>query len=164
VQRSYPSDRPAATPDHQDWLTRAPASRTGYLLYLAHRHARAATNAVLAAHGLDLRHLAVLGYLANAGPASQRQLTRALQMDKSTMVNVIDDLERQRLAERQRSARDRRANAVHITDDGRRRLERAFESATQAMERLLAPFSPAERHQLNELLARFVDHAGEKMI
>jgi len=135
---------------------------TGYLLNLAHRYARAAANRALRAHGIDLRHVGVLAYLAQAGPASQRALAAALQLDKSSMVYVIDELERQGLAERQRTRQDRRSHAVRITSAGEKRLRSAGATASAAMEELLAPFSPAERGQLDELLSRFVDHARQR--
>jgi DNA-binding MarR family transcriptional regulator len=101
----------------------APASsETGFLLQRAHRRLRMALNDALAPSGLAIAHVAVLGLLSTQGPMSQRQLIELLDADKSTMVNLIDELERQRLAERRPDPGDRRAHAVALTDAGRRRL------------------------------------------
>jgi DNA-binding MarR family transcriptional regulator len=137
-------------------------AQLGGQLYLAHRYARAAANRALQAHQLDLRHLGVLSYLAGAGPLSQRALIDRLQMDKSSMVYVMDELERQGLAERRKDERDRRSYAVHITPTGRDRLAAAANAADNVMTELLTPLSPAERQQLHELLARFIEHAAEQ--
>jgi DNA-binding MarR family transcriptional regulator len=134
----------------------------GGQLYLAHRYARAATNRALQTHGLELRHIGVLGVLAAAGPMSQRALVDRLQMDKSSMVYIIDELERQGLASRERDERDRRIHAVRITDAGRERLAAAEATSDETVTGLLAPLSAVERRQLHELLARFIDHAAEQ--
>jgi DNA-binding MarR family transcriptional regulator len=135
-------------------------AQIGGQLYLAHRYARAASNRALQAHGIELRHLGVLGRLAEAGPLSQRALVDRLQVDKSSMVYMIDELERQGLAVRHKDERDRRSYAVHITPAGRERLAAAEETAAATMTGLLAPLSTGERQQLHELLARFIEHAA----
>jgi DNA-binding MarR family transcriptional regulator len=134
----------------------------GGQLYLAHRYARAATNRALQAHQLELRYLGVLTCLAEAGPLSQRALVDRLQMDKSSMVYVIDELERQKLADRRKDERDRRVYAVHITPLGRERLAAAADTASEVMDDLFAPLSQSERRQLHTLLARFIEHAAEQ--
>ena len=73
-------------------------AQIGGQLYLAHRYARAAANRALREQRLELRHLGVLGCLAEMGPLSQRALVDRLQLDKSSMVYIIDELERQGLA------------------------------------------------------------------
>jgi DNA-binding MarR family transcriptional regulator len=133
----------------------------GGQLYLAHRYARAAANRALQAHGVELRHLGVLGVLAQAGPLSQAALIARLQLDKSSMVYIVDELERQGLAARRRNERDRRSYAVCLTEAGRQRLAAATTTTDAAMAELLAPFTPEECAQLHGLLARFISHAAD---
>ena len=135
--------------------------RIGGQLYLAHRYARAATNRALRAHDIDLRHFGVLGRLAEAGPATQSALVDELQMDKSSMVYVIDELERQQLVNRRRDEQDRRRYSIHLTAEGRARLAEASSAATETMIKLLDPLPPADQRRLHALLARFIDHAAE---
>lgn len=135
-------------------------AQIGGQLYLAHRYARAAANRALREQRLELRHLGVLGCLAEVGPLSQRALVDRLQLDKSSMVYIIDELERQGLAERRKDERDRRSYAVHLTPSGRERLDAANRTADAAVVELLTPFSAAERRQLHELLGRFIEHAA----
>jgi DNA-binding MarR family transcriptional regulator len=159
-------DKPSAQPDGQPGVQPSvqPGVRLGVQLggqlYLAHRYARAATNRALQTHHLELRHLGVLTTLAEAGPLSQRALVDRLQMDKSSMVYIIDELERQGLADRRTDERDRRSYAVHITPAGRDRLTAATNTAEDVMTELFTPLSPTEREQLHELLAKFIDHAA----
>lgn len=133
----------------------------GGQLYLAHRYARAATNRALQVHDVELRHLGVLGQIAEAGPMSQRELIDRLQLDKSSMVHIVDELERQGLAERRRNERDRRSYTVHITTAGEKRLDAAQASTAEVMARLLEPLSATERRRLHELLARFIESAAQ---
>lgn len=137
-------------------------ARIGGQLYLAHRYARALTNRALRTHRLELRHLGVLSCLAEAGPLSQRALVDRLQLDKSSMVYIVDELERQGLAARHKDERDRRSYAVSITSSGRARLAAAENTAEEVMTDLLAPLSPDERRQLHDLLTRFIEHAADQ--
>jgi DNA-binding MarR family transcriptional regulator len=133
----------------------------GARLYLAHRYARAATNRALRAHRIDLRHFGVLGRLAEAGPLTQSALVDELQMDKSSMVYVLDELERQNLVNRRRDDQDRRRYAVHLTAEGRTRLADASRTAAETMTKLLDPLSQADQRRLHTLLGRFIAHAAQ---
>jgi DNA-binding MarR family transcriptional regulator len=70
------------------------------------------------------------------------------------MVATIDDLEARGLVERRPHPSDRRAHALHITDEGREVLGRGRQLSRQAQEDLLAPLSREERKLLHDLLLR----------
>jgi DNA-binding MarR family transcriptional regulator len=133
-----------------------PAANTGQLLYSAHRAARAQANRALRPLGIDLRGLGVLSVLAHRGPMSQRQLASAIDLDKSSMVLLVDALERLGLVERERAAHDRRAYALRITNAGRERLSEADHRAAATLDDFLEPLSARERQDLNALLTRLV--------
>lgn len=132
-------------------------ARLGAQFYLAHRHARAATNRELRAHGIDLRHLGVLADLSDHGPSKQRQLVERTRMDKSSLVHVVDTLEERGLARRRRDVHDRRSYAVGLTTNGRRLLQKAGDTAGHAMGELLSGLSVREKDQLNRLLDKLLD-------
>jgi hypothetical protein len=67
----------------------------GFLLQRAHRQLRLAHNEALRPLGLTIAHAAVLGLLGERGDLSQRELFETIGADKSTMVNLVDELERQ---------------------------------------------------------------------
>ena len=50
---------------------------------------------------------------------TQIQLAALADLDKTTMVSTVDDLERRGLAERRQSATDRRARIIAVTEKGR---------------------------------------------
>ncbi len=69
---------------------------------------------------LELRskHYGVL-LLLREGPLTQAEIGRGVRVDRTTMVSLVDELERLGLVERARHAEDRRAHAVTLTSKGR---------------------------------------------
>jgi DNA-binding MarR family transcriptional regulator len=106
--------------------------------------------------GLTTRMWGALNVLAVEGALTQQALGKCTGIDPSSMVSTVDDLEAAGLVERRRHPSDRRAHAIHITEQGRETLTRGRQLARGAQEDLLAPLSPEERKQLHELLLRLV--------
>ncbi len=90
---------------------------------------------------------------ANPG-LKQSELARATHLDRSTVVSVIDNLERRGLVERRAAENDRRSNALHITPDGVALLKKLKRRVLEHEKRLVEQFSPEERDNLVELLKR----------
>ncbi len=128
----------------------------GLLMFRAHQLARAKANQAARPTGIELQHAGVLATVQAGQIRSQRELGTALGIDKSTLVRIVDDLERRHLVQRRRAANDRRAYEVVITEEGERRLQEADELFRGAMLALLEVLDPREQHQLHDLLARFV--------
>jgi DNA-binding MarR family transcriptional regulator len=104
--------------------------------------------------GLTPRLWGALNVLDAEGAVTQQQLGKAIAMDPSSVVASIDELESKGLAERRAHPSDRRAHAVHITDEGREALDRGRTVAKQAREELLGPLDEEERAQLHDYLLR----------
>jgi DNA-binding MarR family transcriptional regulator len=102
---------------------------------------------------------AVLNYLGANDGATQRAIGTAMGIDPSTMVSLVDDLQREGLASRRPHPNDRRAYAVTITAEGRRALERARAMAYQAEDEVLGGLSAGERRELVKLMRRALDTA-----
>ena len=75
---------------------------------------------------------------------TQQELVDRSMIDPSSMVAVIDELEELGLAERQTHPSDRRKHAVHLTEQGRKTLERARASAIETAKELFAPLDADE--------------------
>lgn len=129
------------------WLVNRVAVRAGKLV--TDRFARV---------GVRRDHYAILAALEEYGPASQADLGRRLGLDRSDVVAVLNDLERDGLAIRTPDPRDRRRNAIEITPKGARTLGGLDDLVTEAQEVLLEPLSRRERQQLHQLLTRVVAH------
>jgi DNA-binding MarR family transcriptional regulator len=92
---------------------------------------------------------------ANPG-VTQTRLADAVNLDRSTLVAVLDQLEERGLVERRRGA-DRRTNGLWLTRRGRLLVARMKERIRAHEERLAARLSEAERRTLLVLLRRFTE-------
>ncbi len=101
---------------------------------------------------LTLRQFFVLSAIADNEGLSQAQLGERLRIDASSIVQVLDDCQRDGLAERRPSANDRRRYAVHLTDLGRSHLARAREAITAVQDELFSSLDRSRRASLLELL------------
>jgi len=89
----------------------------------------------------------------------QTELARATHLDRSTVVSVIDNLERRGLVERRSALNDRRSNALRLTADGTALLRKLKRQVNLHEKRLIANFSETERLQFLALLQKvFPEH------
>ena len=85
------------------------ADRLGPLLGRAHEAHRVLAQRALASFGLSPKGFGALAVLAAEGPLSQQRLAARQGIDRTTMVAVVDELERVGAVERRRDPDDRRA-------------------------------------------------------
>jgi DNA-binding MarR family transcriptional regulator len=105
---------------------------------------------------------AVLAALEECGPLSQADLGRRLGLDRNDVSGIVTRLASGRHVDRQADPASRRRNVVTLTASGRRYLEEIQRHADAAQDELLVGLDPAERHQLNELLAKLLSsHRGQ---
>jgi MarR family transcriptional regulator, lower aerobic nicotinate degradation pathway regulator len=130
--------------------------RTGFLLRLAHQWTRRAFNDALRPLGIEARHFGVLSAIAEHGALSQKRFVEWLGLDKSVVVLIVDELERLRLAQRQRDPDDRRAHAVQITQEGRTCLRAAQGIAERLGRTVFSGLSQNDRKQLDGFLMRII--------
>jgi MarR family transcriptional regulator, lower aerobic nicotinate degradation pathway regulator len=128
----------------------------GYLLSRAGGMAVRAFNDALAPLGLRTRQYAVLAHIAEHGDSSQRRVAAALDLDPSTVVALVDDLERAGWAERKQDPQDRRTRLIGATPAGRKALQAAADVVAALHADLLAPLSAQERATLLALLRRII--------
>jgi MarR family transcriptional regulator, lower aerobic nicotinate degradation pathway regulator len=129
------------------WLT-IPAT------YRAAEEFHALANAMLSVLGLAARQVGILTIVCETGPMTQKALGDALRIDRTTMVSLIDDLEKKQLVRRLRHPTDRRAFLIEPTKQGRSAKAKAIRILDRQQEEFLSPLDSDERHQLGELLQR----------
>ncbi|MES4901846.1 MULTISPECIES: MarR family transcriptional regulator [unclassified Streptomyces] len=112
----------------------------------------------LAAEGARTWHFAVLVALAEAGAASQAELSRRTGVYRSDMVAVLNELADAECVRREPDPVDRRRNVITLTPAGRRRLERLDTLITDAQRELLAPLTPGQQDELTRLLTLLTEH------
>jgi len=128
--------------------------RVPFLLYRAAELSHSLANDMLARVQLTARQVGILTLVVEWEPMTQKALGDTLRIDRTTMVSLIDDLERKGYVLRQRHPSDRRAYLVQATETGRVAKVRAVAILDEQQNRFLAPLTPAQRHQLGALLSR----------
>lgn len=97
--------------------------------------------------------------LIGANPGmTQSRLALATQLDRSTMVAVIDQLEARKLVERRAAPNDRRSNALWLTEDGKKLL-RAMKRRVRSHEtHIAAALGEEDTARLIAMLSRIREH------
>ncbi|MGW7817890.1 MarR family winged helix-turn-helix transcriptional regulator [Streptomyces puniciscabiei] len=133
-----------------------PAIRSlpSWLLGRAAARGRSLVSGALAAEGQKMWHHVVLSAVRDLQPVAQADLGRSVGLDPKDLVGVLNDLQSAGHVLRAPDPRDRRKNAVSLTEDGARLLARCEKAARAANDELLAPLSAAERDQFMGLLIR----------
>lgn len=138
--------------------TRAPERSVPDLSFmLAHAAHVLATRmtAAFAEIGITPRGYCVL-YHAASGELTQIELARVSDLDKTTMVVTLDELEEAGYAERRPSRADRRARVVVVTDEGKRLVAAGHEIADRVHAEVLAELPPASRGVFVDSLTQLV--------
>ena len=130
------------------------ASATGFLLSWNGRRTSEGFAQALGPLGLGPPQFGILNLIDAHPGVTQQQLVSESLIDPSSMVAVIDELEKLGLAQRRKHPDDRRKHAVHLTPKGKRTLARAREVATKFADDLLAPLDAAEQETLRQLLRK----------
>lgn len=111
----------------------------GFRLYLVARLWRREVDETLGRYGLSAATWQPLLHVSRLGEGiRQRDLAESLGIEGPSLVRLLDTLETQGLIERREDEADRRAKAVHLTEDGRTLVEGIRGVAAEVRERLLA--------------------------
>ena len=115
---------------------------------------------ILAPFELHPREFAVLRAVGVQEGQTQQALADGLQIPRSRMVSIVDDLEAGGLLERRPNPADRRVRELYLTADGRKTLERSFAEALAYEQQVGAGLTAEERERLLDLLERIADNLG----
>jgi DNA-binding MarR family transcriptional regulator len=134
---------------------------TADLTWLAHRAAEAlgeAFNKVSRDAGLaDLRDWLVLALVSDGNQRTQLEIAHQLGIDKSTLVVLLDRLEKDGLVIRTVSQRDRRVRIPQATPAGIEVVEKVAIARDAAINERLAAIPPSERAMFHATLWRIVE-------
>ena len=104
--------------------------------------------------GLKTGGFSTLALIAANPGCSQTALARALGMDKSAVVPIIDELEQRGLALRVRSSEDRRRHALVVTETAQILIDQMHEAVAAVGRPIRQAMSPAEYRVMLSLLER----------
>jgi DNA-binding MarR family transcriptional regulator len=128
----------------------------------AGRRARARLHVDEAGAGLTLSQYYLLEPLAAAdGPLCLGELALAAGVSAPTATRMLDGLERDGVATRERRADDRRLVAVALTPQGREMVARVHARTTARRRAIFESLEPAERRNAARLLARLAEAVEE---
>src|SRR3954451_13642549 len=133
------------------------ADQVGYLLSKAHLRVHNRANEALEPLDLTVKHYGLLTLLVHEGPVSQGRLGEVMKIDRTTMVALIDDLERAGHVDRTRNPEDRRAYALAATASGKRIQRDAATLMKRVYNETLSPLSPSERDELQRMLSAIIE-------
>jgi MarR family transcriptional regulator, transcriptional regulator for hemolysin len=113
-------------------------------------------SAAMAEIGLTPRGWCVL-YHALEAPRTQAELAEIADLDKTTMVVTVDDLEQAGLAERRLSSTDRRARIIAVTPAGERAVAEGTKVADRVHREVLDALPEGQREVFTGALTRLVE-------
>ncbi|MEU3169244.1 MarR family transcriptional regulator [Streptosporangium sp. NPDC006930] len=134
------------------------AAKPSWLLTQLAVHAHRLASDGFAEVGARGYHYRILAALEEFGVASQAELGRRCNMDRSDVVAAINELAGQGLVERTPDPDDRRRNLVTPTPAGDRQLRRLDRALDKAQEDLLGPLAAEDRQVLTRLLTQLLAH------
>lgn len=111
--------------------------------------------------GLSVPEWRVMAVLGDAGPLTQRDLTRLTLMDKVAVNRACKVLEERELAARRPNASDGRSHLLELTDAGREMHAQIMPLALEMERRLFASFSDEEIETFRGLLGRVREEAHD---
>ncbi len=109
---------------------------------------------VTAAEGITPGLYGMLQVIANNPGLSQSALAEAMEVDRSSIVKVVNQLEEKGLIARDASPTDRRSYCLRMKPEGKLALKRIEEAVMHQDRQFAAALSAAERATLIDLLKR----------
>jgi len=144
-------DKPAATaPDAFGDLD----GIVGFHIRLAHGAVYRHFTTTFADLGLTQPQVSVLWLVDGTPGIAQTELAAHLQMDRATMMAIVNRLQSRGYLLRGKVPGDGRKQALRLTDEGRAALVEAKAAIAEHEQWLKARYTPAEVRKLVELLAR----------
>ncbi|WP_036281563.1 MarR family winged helix-turn-helix transcriptional regulator [Microbacterium sp. CH12i] len=148
-----PSSTAQAAGSERLWTTPVGAD-LAFLLARANALSLSRIHQVLEELGLRTRAYSVLEIAASDARPSQRELAEFLSLDPSQIVSLVDQLEKRALVSREPDPRDRRANVVVATAEGRLLAGRAREVINDSDAEWFSSLTPDEMDVLTTVLRK----------
>ncbi len=142
-------------------MTRPEFEKTiGYWVLSTANLLERAANEELAPHGITYRQVQVLGTLACLGEMSQTDLAERIQVAPSTIVRIVDRMERDGWVERIPSPSDRRVKLLRTTEKVEPVWKTIQEVGAQIRERTTKGLSERQVAQLMKSLELMCANLG----
>ena len=132
----------------------------GYAMKRAFSIVYADFSRILSDYDLRAVSFSALSIIVAEPGLTQTQLAEALQIERSNLVTIIDELAGRNLIIRAPVAQDRRRHALMPTSAGKQLAAAAQASAIEHERRVFSCLTEAERHELQRILHKFRQEAS----
>ena len=132
--------------------------RSGFLLSKVAQRIRDNYDESLKDLGVNARHAGLLTILEEKGSISQSELGSWAHIDRTTIVALIDDLEKAGFVERKEHPTDRRSHAIYLTAKGKEIMPQIEKIAKEREQEFLEPLAAQEQKTLLQILRKLVVH------
>lgn len=126
----------------------------GFLLSRSSRKIRELTESALRPLGLSPRHYGLMAAVEAGRCLTQQEAGEMLDVDRTSMVFLVDELERKGLLLRGCHPSDRRCHAIALSPKGKRLLRKGAALVSKAENEFLAPLTRSERSGFLRTLER----------
>lgn len=133
-----------------------PYRHTGYLVRRAQQRHVATWTRMVSSDTSSVQY-AILAVLSRLGSASQRALCDEVDLDRSTVADLVARMERRGLLARERDPHDHRRKAVTLTDAGRAEYALLAPKVEVADAELTSPLDPDALAALRRALRRLLE-------
>jgi DNA-binding MarR family transcriptional regulator len=134
-----------------------------YLLNRAAGIVRRMAEIELAPFGISPKHYGILATISANSSLTQQSLGELLRIDRTTIVQLVDELEGKGAVVRGPTPGDRRAYSLELTVAGKALLQETGQRMLATQERFFGPLRPSERKELQRLLMKLVEeHASSQ--
>ncbi|MBV7275345.1 MarR family transcriptional regulator [Clostridium sp. PL3] len=101
----------------------------------------------------------VMYYLLKYGKMSQRDLGEKMDIKDSTVVRLIDRMEKEQFVERAKDAKDRRITYVTLTEKGKKRIDELLPIGEEMSKVFSSNISEEEFEIFNNVLNKMAENA-----
>ena len=129
---------------------------TGFLIRRSQQAHVAAWQRVVSAEVTSVQFGVLLALDSDPG-MSQRELCETLDLDRSTIAEIVTRLQRRGLIERERHAVDRRRNILTLSPTGRAELATLLPRVERVDEVLVGGMTPEDGEELRRLLSMMLE-------
>jgi DNA-binding MarR family transcriptional regulator len=130
--------------------------RVSFLLNRLAQRIRESAEEALRPYQITGKHVGVLTVIDEKGSIPQNEAGQCMHIDRTTMVGLVDDLEKKGLVERNENPSDRRAYALTLTAKGREILPKVQKLAFETEREFLSHLPPKDQKELVRILQKLV--------
>lgn len=128
-------------------------------LSVLYKRGRAFMDSMILKHELGSGHYTLIFYLSHNNGSSQDDISRNMEIDKTTVARGLARLEEQGYIERKVDEKDRRVNRVFLTQKASELIPMLMQYSNQWQEILVSDFSESERELLEQFITRMNTNA-----